>query len=140
MMSTKSSLLLVAFASGIPLLSAFTCNWRGGDYSAFTFRIDLPGFCCNSGNCLNGYVDNSFNCNNDFYEDCFNCNSNSGVCCRYPYSKQYERESTTTCCQRAGDEVFNPITNTNLILTDGICDAAVRWRVLGAAICVCAFD
>jgi hypothetical protein len=46
MMSKKSSLLLLAFAAAIPRISAFTCTWRGGDYSSFTYRVDLLGYCC----------------------------------------------------------------------------------------------
>jgi hypothetical protein len=141
-MSTKSSFLLVAFATAIPLLSAFTCTWRGGDYSSFTYRIDLQGYCCNSGNCGDGWATGSFNCNNDFYESCYGCNNCGGpggcdgVCCEDPFSKQYERETKTTCCECAGDQAYNPITNDLYALKPSDCSAAVRWR-MGAAMCVC---
>ncbi len=58
------------------------------------------------------------------------------MCCEDPFSKQYERETKTTCCECAGDTVYNPITNTELILTDEICDAAVRWRDGCSYVCV----
>ena len=128
-MSTKSSVLLVAVATAIPLVSAFTCNWRGGDYSSFTYRLDVAGRCCQSGNCgdwaLQGFVPA---CNENFYESCFACNSNFGTCCDDPYSKQYERETTTTCCQCQGDTVWDPVSATSRVLTSGDCSSEVSWR------------
>jgi hypothetical protein len=68
-------------------------------------------------------------CSLDYYEDCDYCDVEEGeaVCCDDPYSKQYERETTTTCCQCAGDTVYNPITGNNYVLTEANCNAAVRW-------------
>lgn len=125
MMSNQSSLLLLAFATAIPLISGFTCTWRGGDYTSFTYRIDLPGDCCDakSGTCPQGsYGGRTSFCNSDYYETCVACGDGAS-CCDDPFSKQYERETTTTCCQCAGDNVFDPITASNTILTTDNCNA-----------------
>lgn len=125
-MLTKSSLLLVAIATAIPFVSAFTCDWRGGDYSSFTWRVKQAGRCCTGGGCPIGYALDGFigACDENWYENCFGCGVNSN-CCEHPFSTQWERETTTTCCQCAGDEVYDPISDTRVLLSNADCAAEV---------------
>ena len=38
--------LMAVLAAVAPLASAFTCTWRGGDYSWFTYYEEIPRDCC----------------------------------------------------------------------------------------------
>lgn len=105
--------LMAILAAAIPMASGFTCTWRGGDYSWFTYYEDIPPYCCiddvfGSGNCPGGWGSSKF-CGENFYENCYGCGGNdNAMCCEDPYSKQYAVETKTQCCQCAGDYVFNP--------------------------------
>lgn len=78
--SFAAGLVAVLFAA-VPLASAFTCTWRGGDYSWFTNNDDIPGWCCSpeGGTCPNG-CGPSIYCNEILYESCYNCGTNAYCC------------------------------------------------------------
>jgi hypothetical protein len=133
--ATRSIVRLTAIlAAAAPLASAFTCTWRGGDYSWYTYYEDFLPYCCipSNGNCPNGWVTGYKFCGETFYEDCYNCGTGGAVCCEDPYSKQYQTTAKTQCCQCVGDTVSDPFNWPFLdehYLTQGDCDAAVRTVV-----------
>ena len=117
---------LVAFVASP--VAGFTCTWRGGDYSWFTYYEDLEPYCCvpYSGTCPQGWLTGYRYCGETFYENCYNCGTGNAYCCEDPYSKQYARETKTQCCQCAGDTVYDPFTEQDITLTQNHCNAAVR--------------